>query len=86
MATLTIRNFPDDLRERLRESAKRNRRSMNQEGIVWLIRGLDRFDTLPEDEAKIERARAATYGKRLRNGQVPKSARAIRMLELGEPE
>jgi plasmid stability protein len=36
MATLTIRNFPDDVHEQLKEQAKRNRRSLNQEVIAVL--------------------------------------------------
>lgn len=37
MATLTIRNFPDDVHERLKAQAKRNRRSLNQEVIAELV-------------------------------------------------
>lgn len=37
MATLTIRNFPDEVHERLKEQAKRNRRSLNQEVIAELV-------------------------------------------------
>lgn len=36
MATLTIRNLPDDLHARLKEQAKRHRRSLNQEVIAEL--------------------------------------------------
>ena len=36
MATLTIRNLPDDVHGRLKEQAKRNRRSLNQEVIALL--------------------------------------------------
>lgn len=36
MATLTIRNVPEDLHARLKERAKRNRRSVNQEVIMEL--------------------------------------------------
>ena len=38
MATLTIRNLPDDLHARLREQARRNRRSLNQEIIAESVR------------------------------------------------
>jgi plasmid stability protein len=38
MATLTIRNLPADLHARLREQARRNRRSLNQEIIAELAR------------------------------------------------
>lgn len=37
MATLTIRNLPDEVHERLKEQAKRNRRSLNQEVIAELV-------------------------------------------------
>ena len=36
MPTLTIRNMPDALHEALKERAKKNRRSMNQEVIAEL--------------------------------------------------
>jgi len=38
MATLTIRNLPADVHARLREQARRNRRSLNQEIIAELTR------------------------------------------------
>lgn len=42
MATLTIRNFPDDAHERLKEQARRNRRSLNQEVIAELLESQNR--------------------------------------------
>jgi|GEM_PF-303460 len=36
MAKLTIRNLPDEVHERLKEQAKRNGRSLNQEVIAAL--------------------------------------------------
>ncbi|MCC5790014.1 MAG: Arc family DNA-binding protein [Opitutales bacterium] len=36
MATLTIRNIPDEVHERLKRRAKENRRSLNQEVIAEL--------------------------------------------------
>lgn len=33
---MAIRNIPDELREKLVEEAKRNRRSLNQKIFVWL--------------------------------------------------
>lgn len=36
MATLTIKNIPEELRARLRESASEHRRSMNSEAISCL--------------------------------------------------
>ena len=42
MATLTIKNFPDELYADLTQVAKKNRRSINNEAIVSVERGLDR--------------------------------------------
>ena len=36
MTTITIKNIPDDVVERLKEQAARNRRSMNSEAIRCL--------------------------------------------------
>ncbi|HET6232723.1 MAG TPA: Arc family DNA-binding protein [Longimicrobiaceae bacterium] len=36
MATLTIKGFPDDLYDQLRQRAAENRRSLNSEAIVCL--------------------------------------------------
>lgn len=42
MATITIRNFPDEVHERLKQQAKRNRRSLNQEVIAELLERQER--------------------------------------------
>jgi plasmid stability protein len=49
MATLTIKNIPEKLRQRLKESAAQHRRSVNGEAISCLEKALvsDRVD--PED-------------------------------------
>ena len=36
MATMTIRNMPEELLERLKTVAKEHRRSLNQQVLVWL--------------------------------------------------
>ena len=40
MHTLTLKNVPDDLYARLKESSAQNRRSMNSEALVCLERAL----------------------------------------------
>ena len=40
MATLTLKNVPEDLVEQLKDEAKQNRRSLNQEAIFRLERSL----------------------------------------------
>lgn len=53
MANLTIRNLPNEVHERLKYHAKRNRRSLNQEVIAELGLGLG----MSNDGAKMERVR-----------------------------
>jgi plasmid stability protein len=42
MATLTLKNVPEELVERLKLEAKQNRRSLNQETLARLERSLGR--------------------------------------------
>jgi plasmid stability protein len=58
MATLTIRNVPDDLYRSLKEQAARNRRSLNQEAIAKLQRGNATSRTHDEMLVIMSRARA----------------------------
>jgi plasmid stability protein len=49
MATLTIKNIPEKLRERLKESAAQHRRSINGEAITCLEKGLGGSRLDPEE-------------------------------------
>jgi hypothetical protein len=40
MSALVLKNVPEHLRRRLKEEAERNRRSMTQEAMIALERGL----------------------------------------------
>ncbi len=56
MATLTIKNLPRELHKRLKESAAKNRRSVNSEVILRLERSLTSARIDPQEF--LERARA----------------------------
>ena len=56
MATLTLKNIPDDLYERLRERAALHRRSINGEMIHCLASALQPRKLTPED--RLQRIRA----------------------------
>lgn len=56
MATLTIKNLPDRLYQRLKETARRHRRSINSEAIVRLEQALQHVE--PNEEELIRRIRA----------------------------
>ena len=56
MATLTLKNVPEDLVEQLKDEAKKNRRSLNQEAIFRLERSLGlRKRSGPEAVADLRR-------------------------------
>ena len=62
MATLTLRNVPDELYERLKADATRNRRSLNQEAIAQLEQTAPRPRTSEEMIAIMRRARERVPG------------------------
>ena len=55
MATMTLKNVPDELYEQLKQSAERHRRSLNSEAIVCLERALGSERVDPD--ALLSRAR-----------------------------
>ena len=56
MPTITVKNIPADLYERLKQSARANRRSINSEVIVCIERAVSHRRVDPE--ATLARARA----------------------------
>ncbi len=56
MATLTLKNVPDDLYRRLKEQAAAHRRSLNQEAIECLTTSVGRVRTRAEQRAAFDRA------------------------------
>ncbi len=66
MATLTIKNIPDELYERLKASAEANRRSINSEIILLIERALASYRPSPEEiEAEALKLRELTAGYHL---------------------
>ena len=47
MSTIVVKNFPEELLERLKDRAERNHRSMTKEVIHLLADGIGREDALP---------------------------------------
>ncbi len=73
MATLTIKNIPDEVYDRLRHSAAGHRRSIKQEAIVCLEQQLQK----PEIEiraflARVQRLRQKTSAHRLTDRELSK--------------
>jgi plasmid stability protein len=58
MATMTLKNVPDELYEQLKRSAERHRRSVNKEAITCLERALGGRPDAAELLAEIRAARA----------------------------
>lgn len=57
MANITLKNIPDELYAKIKDSAKRNRRSINNEMIIWMERAAG-MAAKPDVEGRIARARA----------------------------
>lgn len=57
MANITVKHIPDDLYAKLKASALRNRRSINNEIIIWMERAAG-IATQTDVEGRIVRARA----------------------------
>ena len=49
MATITVKNIPEDVYERIKEQAKRNRRSTNSEIIMLMERAVMSYRIDPEE-------------------------------------
>lgn len=58
MATMTLKNVPDELYEQLKRSAERHRRSINKEAITCLERALGGRADAAELLEEIRAARA----------------------------
>lgn len=64
MATLTVKNIPDDLYAQLKRHAAMNRRSLNSEIIVCIERAVRSSRFLPEEtlvRARALREKTAAY-------------------------
>ena len=49
MHTITLKSVPDELYDALKEAARRNRRSLNQEALITLERSVERPRRDPEE-------------------------------------
>ena len=64
MATMTIKNIPDDLYEELKQRAAANRRSINNEVIMLIERAFSSYRPSPEEfqeQARTLREMTAHY-------------------------
>lgn len=74
-ATLTLKNIPDEIYERLKSSAAENRRSMNSEAIVRLESALMPRRESAEDRLARIRALRGRLKLRIRAGELDRFKR-----------
>lgn len=71
MATMTIKNVPDDLYNELKQRAETNRRSLNNEVILLIERSLRSYRPSPEEiEQNARRLRELTAHYHLSNEEL----------------
>lgn len=77
MSTLTLKNLPADLHERLRARARAHRRSLNQEAIACIEAALAR--PVPDADAILEQARGlqGAAEEHLSSGEASPTSRAV---------
>lgn len=75
MPSLTIRNLPADVYARLRERARRNRRSVTQEAAMIIEEAVREAEVAANPWAQVDRIRESV---RSRYGAFPDSATLIR--------
>ncbi len=57
MASLTLKNIPDDLLDRLRSEAKKEHRSLNKQALLLISTALDASNDAPDEAALRQVAR-----------------------------
>jgi plasmid stability protein len=73
--TITLKNLPDDIYERLKESAKANHRSINSEVIACLEKALFSAQVSPQE--RLDRARQLRKSLKLGNFHLEEIAKGI---------
>lgn len=76
MASITVKNIPEDLHRRLKEIAKQGGRSLNQEIVQQLRAAIAAIPTSSEVEAEIAALRRH-HKQRLQHGYTPPSPEEI---------
>ena len=64
MATITLKNIPEELYQALKQSAERNRRSLNSEIIVCLEHSMGNYVVDPDDflaDVRLLREQTSVY-------------------------
>ena len=80
MPNLTIRNIPQDLLEKMRKQAKAEKRSLNNEILMVLEKGVDTYDTGTTNDP-FQRKHRLNCGKKLPgNGKTGVQRKRLQML------
>ena len=93
MSTIVVKNFPEDLHDRLKERAERNRRSMNKEVVHLLAAGLGRESSQPALPGPLrgrlvgsEVIEAAIADRAIEPNKAPDGREALRAALIKQPD
>ena len=83
MPALQVRDFPEDVYQRLKEQAKLDRRSLSQEVIYFIVKGLDaRDETYVKGGDRVFRETRASWLRELEEDPEERERRARKRKEL----
>ncbi|MBK8527934.1 MAG: Arc family DNA-binding protein [Rubrivivax sp.] len=93
MSTIVVKNFPEDLHDRLKERAERNRRSMNKEVVHLLAAGLGSESSQPALPGPLrgrlvgsEVIEAAIADRAIEPNKAPDGREALRAALIKQPD
>ena len=80
MSSLTVRDIPEEVMQRLREAATEDRRSINSQTVFWLEQAARQRMSLDERTRLVSRVRSLRRAITRRRGTGPDSAKIIRRM------
>lgn len=94
MSTIVVKNFPEELLERLKDRAERNHRSMNKEAVHLLAAGLGGGEPAPPPPVTLRSGRtvsiedfeAAVADHSIEPGKTPDGREALRAALIKQPD
>lgn len=80
MPSMTVRDIPKDIMQRLRKAAAEQRRSINAQAVCWLEKGAREWMGSEEQKELLRRIKASREATYQRHGLLSDSTEIIRQM------